>query len=1042
MGVFDWVRNKLKSDKLKALSAAAQKAQGPSGITLTDAERQSMDTNFFLSSGLDFKGQSQCCFEAKGGGAELGVEVDPAMLASGVFSSHMGAEVRGAVTDKIVIIAQVGPKSIGKYQVPYRFLLNTCRGYAWSGGVSADIFIGVGATAGISFDMEVAGKDFSASAKAEAKVGLTATAALTAAYYYAEDYAPLTYADREQTRNDLRRLLSEGGNKKNYFKDKAADLVGRSSLREGFRGAWSLIAGSDHRSTETIISWLDALLQSRSGALPADRQQARMLKTNLELIKNGTKPVIPSSIRITNYCGEGGVEMLASASAEANACGLVGAKVEASAKACANGKYKPVTVRYQAVYPAVTTSDDNTRFVVMTQDTRILYEKYDLSLSLSASAEIVGSGEDSKPLAKVEGNKDFTHNLNRMTYITTIVYWQSQVPWPTPREDKDLSLSGSGICFGGSYELEDLAIYSKNWELEQELLQPLFILNNTGLNAGDLEATPTDNAIYEEEKTFDSAALLSASAFSGPVESETAYDGSKDPKEEFDTHVDPIFTGSKEGSQMFSRIGQALADYDKQKTWHSYQSAGSKKAQTELKRMVLAENSKLGDTVAWLLGEDKGTLTALDKAAFPDGPLHQVGGAKGLFTQQKSKGDTEGRLYGLLKARYSEALLLDKKEEESFVERGRKYVSAQATLSQQLQASNKEVRDRNTAERIAFEAAEKDRVRNINRDRVNKYTDDERMRVDAENKKIRDKFDTELALIQANNNQKRADFVQMGLDVKKRNDEKIAEIERINSQIEITNSKYKDINRVNKFADNAHRTIDYNRSKALNFEELEQTNEMIIQTNREILARNEIKQKKWAAENKYNSLLAANLHVSVDDLKLFFENDEMKDWMLNVADLMAMGKTVLLESTFSLNNDEIKLVSTMVPTRTKRTGRSDSIGTRQALIELKPDTGENMLEIFEKNETRRKLESIRMRWRIQDMADSSKNLFKLGISVLNQGGNITLKRIDEAGSEGIVDLCTVFFGDLKEVPKESLDYSRDRSNALESAVPPTVLYCL
>ena len=122
--------------------------------------------------------------------------------------------------------------------------------------------------------------------------------------------------------------------------------------------------------------------------------------------------------------------------------------------------------------------------------------------------------------------------------------------------------------------------------------------------------------------------------------------------------------------------------------------------------------------------------------------------------------------------------------------------------------------------------------------------------------------------------------------------------------------------------------------------------------------------------------------MSVDDLKLFFENDEMKDWMLNVKDLMAMGKTVLLESTFSLKNDKIILVSTMGTTRTNQ--------SRQAKIELKPDTGEKMLDIFRIDEGRRKLESIRMRWRIQDMADSSKNLFKLGISVLNQGGKITL----------------------------------------------------
>jgi hypothetical protein len=652
MGVFDWVRNKLKSDKLKALSVAAGKAQANKDDKLTDAERQAITRDFFLSSGLDFKGQSQCCFEGKGAEVGVEVEVDPAMLLLGVFSTHMTAKVNAGLTDKVLIIAQVGPPKIlskkGEYEVPFPYLLNTCRGYSWSGGVSGDIFIGVGVTAGISFDMEVAGKDFSAEAKVEAKAGLTANAGFTARHYYAEDYAPKVFADRSEAREGLKVLLSTGGNNKDYFKTQAANLVNKNPLRTGIKSYFTSVGFSELRSTEKFFIWLDEFIAD-SSSTQGMKDEALILKNNLKFIKGNIKPVISSCIRITDYCGEGGVELTASASAAANACGLVGASVEASAKACANGSYKPVTVRSQAVYPAFlrTFTETITRFVVMTQDTRILYEKYDLSLSVAASAEIGGLGEKSEPLAKVEGNKELKRNLNRMTYITAVVYWASPVPWPTQNIRSGIgitdSLEGSGICFGGSYQLKDLAKYSKTRALVPEPLQPLWILNTLENNVDKADAAPTDEARYDAELSFDTATLVSANAFNGTLESARGYDSSRDEKEKFNKHADSKFNGSKGHSVMPTLIGQALADYERQiKAIFSSQSAGSKRAHNILKRMVSENNPKLGDTVAWLIGEYSGDAV-IDTAQFNDEPLRQVGGAKGFFSQ-KSKGDKEGRL--------------------------------------------------------------------------------------------------------------------------------------------------------------------------------------------------------------------------------------------------------------------------------------------------------------------------------------------------------------------------------------------------------------
>jgi hypothetical protein len=1064
MAAFDWIINKLKRDKLKALNAAALKAQGMEGSKLTAKEKQIITRNYFVSSGIDHKGQSQCCFEARGLSAEAEVEVDPALLASGVFSAHITLGASGSVTTKKLIIAQVGPKSIGNYEVPFPFLLNTCSGRSWSGGVSADIFIGVGVTAGISFDMEVAGKDFSSSAKAEAKAGATVNAAVSAAHYYAEDYAPIVNGDRTQALADLAALLTAGGNKKDYYKDKATEIIGNVKRRNPISRFIATTTGvrSEYKPTDEIIAQLDTAIQS-SATSPEQKDEARIIITELKYIQDKKKPVISSCIRITNYSAEGGVEMTANAGANANACGLVGASIEVSAKACANGSYKPVTVRSQAVYPAFDRTDTarKTRFVVMTQDTRILYEKYDLEVSATASASITcestkkntGSSEDSKPPFERERTKDFVkYNLNRMTYITTVVYWQSLVPWPSGFNPVTRSLVGSGISFGGSYQLEDLAIYSKTILPVLEALQPLFILNTTEDNVGETEAVPTESkADYEAESIFNPATLVSATVFDGTLESARGYDSSGDEGEKFNIHADSKFTGSKENSAMPSRIGQALADYERQiKAFFSSQSAGSKRAHNILKKMVSENNPKLGDTVAWLIGEDKGDAE-IDTLQFNNERLRQVGGAKGFFSQ-KSKGDKEGRLYGLLKARYSEAIMLDQKAADFFSQEENHFKSNAALLSQQLQEENKGVRDRNKESRGTFEAQERVRVEKANQEIKNQYNAQEAARVEAENKIIRDRFATELEEIQARNKQKKDEFLKKQEEIVDKNNRKIvmkkrieainAQIERANTTLQVENNNYKEINKTNQFADDAPEQalafalnrIKYDRhsTEKVNFDELETKNEKIINANRERMARNQIKQTKWGAQNQYFTLLAANLHVSVQDLQTFFASRDMINWMEFVEDLMAMGKTVLLESTFRENNHDITLVSSV----------KDS---RQVLIELMPNTAENMLNCFKQGfpEARsRKLESIRMRWRIQDMADSSSNLFKLGISVFNQGGKIQLKNIDEAGSEGIVDLCTVFFNDFRDVPEDATDYQPGRAARLERAVPPTVLYCL
>lgn len=62
--------------KFYELKKGAEEAQQRKARDENDAI--AMATNYFLKSGIDYKGQFQCCYDAKGGGGEVEVSVDPA----------------------------------------------------------------------------------------------------------------------------------------------------------------------------------------------------------------------------------------------------------------------------------------------------------------------------------------------------------------------------------------------------------------------------------------------------------------------------------------------------------------------------------------------------------------------------------------------------------------------------------------------------------------------------------------------------------------------------------------------------------------------------------------------------------------------------------------------------------------------------------------------------------------------------------------------------------------------------------------------------
>jgi hypothetical protein len=90
----------------------------------------------------------------------------------------------------------------------------------------------------------------------------------------------------------------------------------------------------------------------------------------------------------------------------------------------------------------------------------------------------------------------------------------------------------------------------------------------------------------------------------------------------------------------------------------------------------------------------------------------------------------------------------------------------------------------------------------------------------------------------------------------------------------------------------------------------------------------------------------------------------------------------------------------------------------------------------------RSLEAIRLRYRIADSANRDETKFKLGFKLLGNGAGIALSSVDRAGSEGVVDLATVWFNELARFNTVKSRNDADWlpvTEAYERAVPPVAL---
>ena len=476
------------------LEKAAGKVSGEKEVSAGVA------ADYFLFSGTDFKGLNQSCYSAFGAKLSSEITVDPLKLHSlGVFSLEITVAADVSVLKKTLLICQIGPKNSLKYgateiSVLTPKMLNFCTGVQCRASITPSLFVG------ISYSSNDITTPLPLGLEANLKVGATAKVGVSGDYFYAENRLPLPFSDNSNLRQTLKSLL-ESDSFKAFIKQPAVQLINEKGWAENVvlqlkkTSSFYSTAKGSNIDTDTLVAYLDKGIRTADVTL---KKQAEAIKRNLLSYKNNIIQPIVTSIRI--FAGEVQADVKAEANASASAK-VMGFQLGASSDTVfghTTAKYKPVYVRFQAVYPAkdmtssgLTTfrnrpdSPDNT-FVVMTQDTSIYYRSWSLQLIDSDNKANFGSKQKTK---KIEST---VYGQNQMFYVTTTVYWASKDkvhPYWIYKKSNSMSahdiqttsLEGSGISFGASFLLYDLreALQWSYSYLEKVELEPLPLVPET-----------------------------------------------------------------------------------------------------------------------------------------------------------------------------------------------------------------------------------------------------------------------------------------------------------------------------------------------------------------------------------------------------------------------------------------------------------------------------------------------------------------------------------------------------------------------------------
>jgi hypothetical protein len=176
-------------------------------------------------------------------------------------------------------------------------------------------------------------------------------------------------------------------------------------------------------------------------------------------------------------------------------------------------------------------------------------------------------------------------------------------------------------------------------------------------------------------------------------------------------------------------------------------------------------------------------------------------------------------------------------------------------------------------------------------------------------------------------------------------------------------------------------------------------------------------------KDDYVKLIAQSLRVSTWDLQTFFGSPETHLYLSQDGGLPE-DMSVLLEACFRANVGTSIHDAFPLPAKVK----IDRYGNQ--VVQLDLDVGKKL------ERANLQVESIRLRYRKFDLNQKQRNLFSLGFKFFGNELQVKLRSVSSAGSDGIIDLCTVFMD-----PNMRALHGRDPAAAYEQAVPAAVLFC-
>ena len=406
----------------------------PSEVTYRDLN------NYFLSSGLDYKGQAQSAYTMAGHGLKGNVSIDPGKVIG--MAAELGVKGGAKHATEALVIAHRHGERVGDRRVPAPLALNVMVGSMWEGSVGCSLEFGVSASLSLGRKYTPSTGTSSGSRKTEvkwindpeeadepdkpysyelaglsleAKAGFAAEGSYTYTHLYLEDNAPLYFVERG---SDLRQALVNVFAEKvdeSTLKLEAIRWLNHNKTALNSSGLWESVFWME-RSASKVGNELFKAVQYLENSESPNAELLTSGRVHLAKVKPYYDAISQDGIchfRLSSHAPKGEAGLKASASASGHVGGVASASAEVSAEGLKfEASYKRSGYRYQT--KAAPTSFRDTRgnsrarsnavtstteagmgsgwlspgLILMTQDTVIQYSQIDFTaLALKGSTE-------------------------------------------------------------------------------------------------------------------------------------------------------------------------------------------------------------------------------------------------------------------------------------------------------------------------------------------------------------------------------------------------------------------------------------------------------------------------------------------------------------------------------------------------------------------------------------------------------------------------------------------------------------------------------